>query len=102
MKIVITVLGIILLLVCFVGGVLLHDKIKNAYYRENIGKVYVGMSEEELRSLMGEPKCRTFSDIGPEEYWSYGVDSFNDSPDYCGIILIRVSAEPRQVRNVNQ
>ena len=100
MKIAITVLGILLLISCFVGGILIHNKVKNAYLRDNINKIYVGMPEAELKSLLGEPTCRTSSDIAPREYWGYGVDTFSDNPEFCGSVLIEMTAEPRTVRKV--
>ncbi len=93
-------IGVCLLVSFFVGGVILHDRIKNAYLERNARKIYVGMAESELLSLMGKPTCQTFSDIGPSQYWTYGVDSFTDNPVSCGPILIRMSPEPRVVQEV--
>jgi len=94
--------GIILLSFTFVTATVLGDSIENWQIRRNLQFVEPGMTESDLRSLLGEPTCMTNADIGPREYWSFGKDSFTDNPDFCGSVLIEMSAPPRTVRKVIQ
>jgi len=94
--------GIIVLLFTFIAALYASDGIQNWRIRRNVQYVELGTTADELKAQLGEPTCVTSADIAPRQYWSFGKDSFTDNPDFCGSVLIELSAPPRQVVKVIQ
>jgi hypothetical protein len=87
----------------FLAALYASDSIQNWQIRRNLQYVHPGTTESELKALLGTPTCMTYSDIAPGQYWSFGKDSFAESPDFCGsVALIEMSGPPIKVVQVRQ
>ncbi len=99
-KIVKIAIGLILLIVCFVGSIAVRDRWRENHLQANKGKITVGMSEAEVISILGEPTSKHMSDI-PGLYWCYGSDTWREwayNDEYCGNTLLEMSSGGRVVR----
>ena len=102
-EIIFTVVGLIIFLICFTSSVKLRDHFYEQSLINNIQKIKVGMSEDEVIKILGKPSSREMSDI-PGEYWCYDTDSIGRTFDVqsevrCGHLLLEMSS-PRNSRVV--
>jgi outer membrane protein assembly factor BamE (lipoprotein component of BamABCDE complex) len=94
-KIIFTIIGLFIFLVCFMASVKLRDYFYETQLRNNIQKIKIGMSEQEVIEILGKPSNR-FSSDSPTNYWCYDTDSIaqtleEQSEMRCGNILIEMS-----------
>lgn len=100
-KIIFTAIGLITFLICFTASLLIHDYLYEQRLRSDIYKVKVGMTEQEVIEILGEPSHKLMSDI-PGLYWAYDTSSIgqllDDNPDRIGHILLEMGAGKRVVK----
>lgn len=89
MKVIQIIVGFVLFIGIFLGSVKIHDRYHEYWLKETIKGVRPGMTDFEVIRILGKPTSRHMSDI-PGEYWCYGSDSFNDSEDYCGKVMLEM------------
>jgi hypothetical protein len=80
--------GVLILVVTFIVGVLIHDYLYERFLQENKGRIKAGMSEAEVISILGEPTGKSMIDQ-PGSYWCYGSstwDRWSYGDVYCGSV----------------
>lgn len=99
-KLVFSVVGLFIFSFCFTVSVFLRSYYNEKRLRNDIHKIKVGMTEEEVIEILGEPYKKQMSDI-PGRYWCYKTDStIFDIPDYEASYLLLEMDSDRKVDKV--
>lgn len=92
---------IFVLVGCFIGSLALYGAYLDSQLRQNIHKVNVGMSEDEVIQILGKPTDRVMSDI-PGTYWCYRTDLvhrlIDDNPDTEGYLVLEMGSNGKVVK----
>lgn len=97
----ISILVFFALIIVAISGLRLYDFRRDRALRENILKVKVGMSEQEVIQILREPTDRMLSDIAVS-YWTYDTDTLgrliDDNPDRMGNLALEMGSDERVVK----
>jgi hypothetical protein len=88
--------GFFIFLACFLVSVSLHDYFLKVQLRDNVKKIKLGMSEQEVIQILGMPNHR-WSEDSPASSWCYDTDtishSLEEQPDIeCGNMVLKMSS----------
>ena len=89
-------LAFLALLGCSCGAIALYGCYLDSHLRHNIHKIEIGMSEDEVVKILGNPTSRAISDI-PGTYWYYRTDLLysliDDNPYNVGYSVVKISRD---------
>lgn len=96
-KFVFALIGLFIFAVCFVASIRVRDYYYEKSLKENIHRVKVRMSEQEVIQILGKPTIEQMSDSS-SYYWCYDTDSIHqlladeaEREIYCGHMLLEMS-----------
>ena len=91
----------VVLVGCFIGSLALFSSYRDSQLRQNIHRVKVGMSEDEVIQILGKPTARAISDI-PGTYWHYRTDLvyqlIDDNPDSVGYLVLEMGSNGKVIK----
>jgi hypothetical protein len=96
--------GLFIFLACFTTSIITRDYFYKRELSNEIHKIKVGMSEQEVIEILGEPNDKFRSDV-PGLFWSYETDSIsqllNDNPDRIGRVLLQTNENGKVIKVYN-
>ena len=100
-KLIFFTLGILVLIGCFVFSLGVYSSYCDSQRRSNIHQVNIGMSEDEVIQILGQPTDRALSDI-PGTYWHYRTDFvyqlIDDNPNNVGYLVLEMGGNGKVVK----
>jgi hypothetical protein len=87
---------LVLMAITFVTGASVDDYYAQRRFSENVKKIEIGMSENEVTDLLGKPTSRTISDI-EGEYLCFSGGSFHFNPSTKCVLMLQMNRQGRVV-----
>ena len=97
----VTVIAVVVIFGSTLLSLSVYDLYRERTLRTNLSKIRIGMAEQEVIQILGEPTDCALSDI-PGTYWCYDPSTFgrliDDNPSRMGHLVLEMGANGKVVK----